>query len=352
MFDFPGTTIAYPFKSSELDDKELGVSILSMLRFFVSGNLNVLIVGDKPKCKLPSWAVHVPHKAGGEPLRDAIRKLEAINAVAPPGKFIYCHDDIFALRPFALERLENSVLYTHYRNYVDWTPHNKWAAAKKHSMRLINIDEAFDSATHMPRVFETDLVAEVLNRFSKTKELWDFQIVYDNLFTPRTRFVKTVEDQTFLRFEHNKMTYDKMKSLAETKIFCNTGSQAFTPDVEKFLYDNAANYEQIKPPSPPPPAKRTLPIYERCRHRGPETGESVYCGTCPSLTKQKPIFYCAKHGVCTQQIAKKPNLVYGRPINCVECLAEDKGFEAKTDVHNQKFQDPSGILASPPSSRS
>jgi hypothetical protein len=327
-------TIAYPYKSSDPEDRELGVSINSMLRFF-KGSLNFLIVGDKPKCDLPGWAEHVPDAFHPEPLLDAIRKIDKINSIVGTGQWIYCHDDMFAVKPFDLEHLE-TVLYTYYRLYTDWTPHNKWARAKKYTMRLLGADEVYDTATHRPRVFEVDKVNQVLELGKQKPGLWDFQIAYDELFTPPSKLRQVQEDGTFTRISKPLSSFEEAKAFCAGKTFLNTTTKGYNSHIEQYIVASDGT-DDIDAPIPKPFAEERsfsskLPIYTKCVHRGKETGETVKCGTCRALTSEQPVFECGVHGYATLRRPKKrhPTL---KTRDCVSCFAEQQGFEKKEEAH-------------------
>ncbi len=334
------TTFAFPYKSSRdgTGDRELGVSINSILRFF-KGNTNILIVGDEPECRLPPWAVHIPHDFDPEPLKDAIRKIKKINEVVNTKKWILCHDDMFALKSFDLAHLEN-VLYTYYRVYTEWSPHNKWARAKKYTMRLLGTDEVYDTATHRPRVLEVDKVNKVLEVGKPKPGLWDFQIAYDELFTPPSKLKQVQEDGSFVRISTPPTSTAEVEAKCKGKIFFNTTTKGYNnyveEYVEKVIYD--ATVFSLKKASKNLPFKeerefsQKLPIYTKCIHRGKETGGTVLCGTCRALTSEQPIFECGIHGFATLRKPKKQNPEY-KSKDCVTCFATEQGFTRKEEAH-------------------
>lgn len=329
MLNSKPITIAYPFKSSDLNDEELGVSVYSMLRFF-NGSLDFLIVGDEPKCDLPGWARHIPHKCDPDPLVDAVKKIEAINAAVGDGRYIYCHDDMFALAPFSVKDLE-TVLYTWYRVYSDWKPHNRWAQAKKYSMRVLGADEIYDTATHRPRLFEVEKARETLELGRSKPGLWDFQIAYDEMHTPPSRLKQVQEDGKFARIAEPPESLGEIEHACAGKIFLNTTSKGYNNLVKTFV-QKAISAPQTAIKTEKPFAEK-LPIYAKCANRGADTGEVVLCGSCRALTSEQPIYACSIHGHATLRKPKKRHPKIATK-DCVTCFATQSGFEKKKEESN------------------
>jgi hypothetical protein len=335
MFDIPGPAIVYPFKSNG-DDSEIELSILSMMEFF-RGHLNIVIVGDKPQANLPPWTVHVQQDFLSEPLDDAIQKLELICKLDIGSEFIYCHDDIFALQEFTLEDLKETVLFTHIRDYETWSPHNKWAAAKKHSQQLLNKRPIHDTATHMPRVFNKQFASKLLKSHTD-KKLWDFQIIYDATHTPLKSFqpVGPRDKAIFRRVDVATKSVSNVEAMLSGKRFCNLNSSAFTESVKQYISKEIAKARQVPLPSSTKTAEKLspplvrLPIYSKCVHRGPNIGETVPCGTCAALTKDQPIFECNVHGYGVLRKPKKHHPKFDA-MNCVSCFSEGWGFQKRTE---------------------
>ena len=331
----PQTTIAYPFIHSKLKDKELELSILSMLKFF-QGDLDILIVGDKPAFNLPSWARVVEVDNHREALKDAIAKIEIINRHVRSDDWIFCHDDMFALEDFKVEDLQDTVLYTHLRDLSkDWpqADNQKWAGVKRDTGFMLGASDMFDTATHFPRVFNRIEVEATLgfgDRMCDGK-LWDFQIVYDHLFSAEKRkMIRTLDYGKFFRFEH-PMDEDSLRlNLANMK-FMNTGSEAFNDAVIKVVSDRFGDGSVSEIDTSPPKSRS---VYEKCKHRGDDTGETGKCGTCSTLTKEIPIFYCGVHKFATVRPLKHSNPVYQRPMNCIQCWADNLGFEKNPSNEN------------------
>ena len=338
MLDPNFLTLAYPFKSDGTGDEEIGVSIESMLRFS-DQPLNVLIVGDKPKCQLPSNAVCVADEFHPDPLLDAVRKIGKINKLITRKFWIYCHDDMFALKPFTTDDLQ-VVRYTYYRQYQTWETHNRWARAKRYTMRLLNADEVYDTATHCPRLFKTDLVSQTLETAKQKPGLFDFQIAYDEMWTPPSLLKQVQETDDFVRvFEPPKSISDVEKACYGRK-FLNTTTKGYNKYIARYV--QAGNTETAAKPvsfQADRDFAKKLPIYTKCKHRGEDTGETVKCGTCNALTTDQPVFKCGMHGFATLRRPKRRHKTL-KTKDCVSCFAEQKGFEKKEESHVQEQKNP------------
>ena len=137
--------------------------------------------------------------------------------------------------------------------------------------------------------------------------------------------VRTTDYGKFLRYETPK-GIEELRSLAAGKKFMNCGSSAFNDGAKEFILELLNQGSEMPVPMNTKP-RSSLSIYEKCKHRGENTGETGQCGTCPSITKEQPIFYCGVHRVATTRPLKANNSVYGRPMNCIQCWAEEEGYE-------------------------
>jgi hypothetical protein len=325
-------------------DRELELSIRSVIHNY-QGIARFVIVGDHPSFDICKYrAVHVGQNFASEVLRDAIRKFKKIAFTdCIPDEFVWMNDDIYALRTFSKLDLEN-VYYTHKREFENWKvkPGYRWGVWKKNTMKVLGISQIMDTATHMPRLMSREKCRKLFKRLSVNQK-FDFQLAYDYLFTNEFRAIKdagifkragVINDQSLI------------KKFLGNVMFFNHNSAGFTPEMESFIKstlvsDVAAEagsyYEKkfIEKPKSPAFTRAETPkiatsIYEKCCHKGEDTGESVICGTCPATRKVVPIIKCKQHGLATRWKARTPHPKHGRPIDCVTCYSEGMGFKKES----------------------
>jgi len=331
----------YPFKHSDNDDRELELSIRSILHNF-KGIARFVIVGDNPTFPICKYrGVHIEQNFASEVLRDALRKFKKIAySDYIPDEFVWMNDDIYAIRPFSKDALEK-VYYTHNRQHRKWNvkPGYRWGVWKKNTMEVLGTSEIMDTATHMPRLMSREKCRRVFKKLSVNQK-FDFQLAYDYLFTNKFHPIK--EAGVFKRAGVMNDQSQIEKYLGNV-IFFNHNSAGFTPEMESFIKSRLVSetaveigstyqVKKIKTPSEATfkrqePPKIARSIYEKCCHRGEETGESVICGTCPATRKVVPIIKCEKHGLATRWRARTPHPKHGRPVDCVTCYSEGMGFK-------------------------
>ena len=171
----------WPYWHGGANGDEIRYSVRSVEKFFY-GRAKCTIIGDKP----PWFTGHyipqqrVPKRTQSRAYRDMLTKVWTM-ATHPEidDNFIWMMDDIYFLKPFTLEDLQEP-------RAERWRPsdYNSWQRLKTASMEALTAAgySDHDYATHMPHYAEKEKLAQLFDQFKLHDNTLLWEVLYGNVF--------------------------------------------------------------------------------------------------------------------------------------------------------------------------